>query len=98
MPATIIVVFVVVFALMLLAVSVGMKYFETRRKKQVASMLTTAAGEPVVTLGNLLRDLEPEKPRGIPGLLKKLQFSRHAEEQIQQAGLGWSASRLLGAM
>src|SRR5262249_55986813 len=27
-----------------------------------------------------------------------LQFSRHANEQIQQAGLNWSASRLIAAM
>jgi tight adherence protein B len=31
-------------------------------------------------------------------LLIKLQFSRHAQEQIQQAGLNWSATRLLIAM
>src|SRR5262249_15406496 len=98
MPVSIIVSFVIVFALMLLSVSVGMKYFESRRKKQVAEMLHTAAGETVVTVTNLLKELEPEKPTGLQGLLRSFQFSRHAEEQIQQAGLGWSSSRLVGAM
>jgi len=98
MPVGIIVSFVVVFALMLLSVSVGMKYFETRRKKQVADMLHTAAGEPVVTLTNLLKELEPEKPTGLKGLLKSFQFTHHAEEQMAQAGLAWSSSRLLAAM
>jgi tight adherence protein B len=97
-PIGLIVSFVVVFALMLLSVSVGMKYFENRRKKQVADMLHTAAGEPVVTLTSLLRELEPEKPTGIKGLIKSLQFSKHADEQIQQAGMAWSSSRLIAAM
>ena len=48
MPVAAIVSFVVVFALILLAVSVGLKFFDARRKKQVADMLQTAAGEPVV--------------------------------------------------
>src|SRR5215208_8182 len=98
MPIGVIVSFVIVFALMLLAVSVGMKFFEARRKKQVAEMLHTASGEPVLSMANLLKELEPEKPTGLKGLIHSLQFSKHAQEQLQQAGLTWSPSRLLGAM
>jgi tight adherence protein B len=94
----IIVSFVVVFALMLLAVSVGLKFFDARRKKQVVDMLHTASGEPVVTVGNLLKEIEPDQPTGIKRILNSLQFSKHASEQIQQAGLNWSANRLLAAM
>ena len=95
---TIIVSFVVVFALMLLAVSVGLKYFDARRKKQVVDMLHTASGEPVVSVSNLLKEIESDKPSGIKRLLASLEFSRHAALQIQQAGLDWSASRLMSAM
>src|SRR5436305_11475059 len=98
MPLTVIVSFVVVFALMLLAVSMGLKYFDARRKKQVVDMLQTASGEPVVTVGNLLKEIETDKPAGFKRLLSSLQFSRHAAEMIQQAGLTWSPSRLMGAM
>lgn len=98
MTLMIIVSFVVVFALMLLAVSVGLKFFDARRKKQVVDMLHTASGEPVVTVGNLLKEIENEKPTGFKRLLNSLQFSKHASEQIQQAGLNWSANRLLAAM
>ena len=45
MPLSVVVSFVVVFALMLLAVSMALKFFDARRKKQVASMLETASGE-----------------------------------------------------
>ena len=98
MSLMIIVSFVVVFALMLLAVSVGLKFFDARRKKQVVDMLHTASGEPVVTVGNLLKEIESEKPTGFKRLLNSLQFSKHASEQIQQAGLDWSPSRLIAAM
>jgi len=98
MPIGVIAAFVVVFALILLAVSVGLKFFDARRKKQVSNMLHTAAGEPVVAITNLLRELEGEKPKGFRQVLASLQFTKHAQEQIQQAGLSWSPSRLVAAM
>jgi tight adherence protein B len=98
MPLSLIVSFVVVFALMLLAVSMGLKFFDARRKRQVAGMLQTASGEAQVSVANLLKELEPDRPTGIKRLLTSIQFSRHAAEQIQQAGLNWSPTRLISAM
>ena len=93
-----VVVFVVVFALSLLAVSVGQKYLDTRRKGQVVDMLHTASGDEDVSVSNLLKEIDSDKPTGLKRLLVSLQFSKHAEEQIQQAGLTWTASRLMTAM
>jgi tight adherence protein B len=98
MPVAVILSFVVVFALVLLAVSVGSKFFDARRKKQVADMLQTASGEEAVVVSNLLKDIEQDKPTGLKRILSSLQFSRHAQEQIQQAGMNWSATRLITAM
>jgi tight adherence protein B len=98
MPAGVIVAFVVVFALIMIAVSVGLKFFDARRKKQVTEMLSTAAGEPVVTITSLLKEIEPDKPTGFKAVVRSLQFSRHLQEQIQQAGLTWTSNRLLSAM
>src|SRR5688572_13640829 len=98
MPAGVIIAFVVVFALILLAVSVGMKFFDARRKKQVSDMLLTAAGETSATITNLLKELEPDKPTGFKQLFASLQFTHHAQEQLQQAGMNWSSSRLLITM
>ena len=95
---TAVVCFVVVFALMLLAVSVGLKYFDARRKSQVAGMLHTASGENVVSVSNLLKEIESDKPSGLKRLFSSMQFSKHADEMIQQAGLSWSSSRLLTSM
>jgi tight adherence protein B len=94
----VVVVFVVVFALALLAVSVGQKYLDTRRKGQVVDMLHTASGDEDISVSNLLKEIESEKPTGIKRLMNSLQFSKHADEQIQQAGLNWTSTRLLTAM
>jgi tight adherence protein B len=98
MPLSVVVSFVVVFALMLIAVSMALKYFDARRKKQVASMLETASGESKVSVTSLLKELEPDRATGLKRLLQTMQFQRHAAEQIQQAGLNWSPSRLVSAM
>jgi len=98
MALGVIVAFVVVFALILLAVSVALKFFDAKRKRQVAGMLSTAAGDSVVAETNLLKELESDKPGGIKGIVRNFQFTKHAQEQIQQAGLSWSSTRLLAAM
>jgi len=90
--------FVVIFALVLIAVSVGMKFLDARRKSQVAGMLETASGEKAVTVATLLKEIETERPSGLRARLKEFQFSRHAERQIQQAGMSWSSSRMLAVM
>src|SRR5438045_3712272 len=98
MPVSVVVSFVVVFALMLLAVSVALKYFDARRKSQVAGMLQTAAGETQVSVSNLLKEIENDKPGGLKSLLGGMHFSKHAAEMIQQAGMNWTSSRLITAM
>ena len=98
MPVGMVITFVVVFALILLAVSVGTKFFEAQRKKQMADLLETASGESTVTVAALLKELDPERPTGIKALLTSFQFSKHVQVQLQQAGLNWSASRLMAAM
>jgi len=97
-PVGVIVAFIVVFALIMIAVSVGLKFFDSRRKRQVADMLQTASGEPVVTVANLLKEIEPDKAQGIKAIVSSLHFSKHAQEMIQQAGLTWTATRLISAM
>ena len=98
MPAGVVVSFVVVFALTMAAVSMGLKFFDARRKTQMTEMLHTAAGEPVVAIENLLKELKSENPSGFKALLASLHFSRRAQEQIQQAGMTWSSTRLLTLM
>jgi len=90
--------FVVVFALILFAVSVGSKFFDARRKKQMTDMLQTASGEAVVTISSLLKEAEPEQPTRFAALVSSLHFSKHTQELLQQAGMNWPSTRLLGLM
>jgi tight adherence protein B len=98
MPAGMVIAFFVLFVLILIAVSVGLKFFDARRKSQVGKMLSTAAGEPVVTVTKLLKELAPEGGSGFRGALERFKFTKHAQEQIQQAGMNWSPTRMLSAM
>jgi tight adherence protein B len=90
--------FIVVFALVFVAVGVGQKVIDAQRKSQVVDMLHTASGETAVSVSNLLKEIESEKPSGLKRLFDSMQFAKHAEEMIQQAGLDWSSGRLLAAM
>jgi tight adherence protein B len=92
------VVFIVVFALSLMAVSVGQKFLDARQKSHMAARLQTVSGEEDVSVSNLLKEIESDKPTGLKRLVASLQFSKHAEQQIQQAGLTWTANRLMTAM
>lgn len=98
MAVGLVVAFVVIFVLVLLAVSVGVKYFDARRKNQMVDMLHTASGEETIPISNLLKEIESDKPSGFKGMLKSFQFSRHAQRQIQQAGMSWSSTHLMAAM
>ena len=52
----------VVFALVLLAVSVGLKFFDARRKKQMADMLQRPRASRWSRVSNLLKEIEADKP------------------------------------
>ena len=98
MPLIAIVAFIVVFAAVLIAISMGMKFYETRRRRNVSSMLQTVAGPTVATTTKLLKDLEPARPSGIERLMKSFDFTRKSGELIAQAGLDWTPAGLLTAM
>ncbi len=61
-------------------------------------MLQTAAGENVPGITTLLKEIEPDKPTGLKALVRSLEFTRHAQEMLQQAGMTWSSNRLLAMM
>jgi tight adherence protein B len=98
MPVGFVVPFVILFVLILLAVSVGMKFYDARRKKHVAGILQTAAGVNVVTVTKLLKELESDRPPGFRKMLSGFQFTKHAQTQIQQAGMSWSPTHMISAM
>lgn len=94
MLTTILFAFLVLFLLVVLSATLGLRFFDSRRKKQVTAMLQTVAGDPVPQVSNLL--IEPEDQAGSPmeRLLGKFNFFKKVEERIQQAGLDWTPGKL----
>ena len=86
MAAGVLISFVVVFALVLCAVSVAMKFFEAKRKSQVTGMLNTASGQPQDSISNLLRDADPEKATGFKAVLGSFSLSSKARVRLSEAG------------
>jgi len=98
MTVMLIAVFVLIFCLVLAATKVGFQFVDARQKKQMIDRLHVAAGEPVAELSNLLREVDVDKPDGLRARFKAFRVARHAQQQIQQAGLNWSATHMLMAM
>src|SRR2546425_3137933 len=87
-----IIAFLFLFVVIMVAVTVASKFWDSKRKKQVSSMLKTAGGEKGsdVSISNLL--MEPnEERRSLPErFLDGLDVIQKVQVQIQQAGLDWT--------
>lgn len=86
--------FLVIFALVLLAVSAGWSFLEAQRKKKVVGMLQTVAGETVVTETTVLKDAG-EREDALNRLISRLNLTQKLQTQIQQAGMDWTVGKLL---
>lgn len=86
--------FLVIFALVLIAVSMGWTFVESQRKKKVVGMLQTVTGGTVVTETTVLKDAG-EEGDPLTRMLTRLDFAKKLETEIQQAGLDWTVGRLV---
>ena len=69
---SVLVAFIVLFAVVLLSVSVGLKYLESRRKNEVTTMLRTATGEAPPPQTQLLRELKESSNSMVEKLFTEL--------------------------
>jgi tight adherence protein B len=94
MTAVIVIVFLVVLAAVMFAVSSGLRYYESKRKKQLVSVLRTVSeveDEPVELLMDPAAqrgevENAPGGPEAIQGKLKVL---------LSESGLDWTVQKLL---
>ena len=98
MQSSVIIIFVVIFALVLGAVGLGMKYFETRRKKHVTGMLQTLEGAPQVSVSNILKEGVDADQSVVEKLLTRFNVADKDRSELQQAGMPWSPSKLVALM
>lgn len=92
-PIYLVIVFAVLFAIVMVAISVGYRLLESQRKKQVEGMLNVAAGEEAAEAGQTILRSEEEDPLG--ALLKRAAVNTRLEKTIQQSGLDWTVTSLL---
>jgi tight adherence protein B len=93
-PAIIVVSFLVLFAVVMVAVSLGYRFLETQRKKQVEGMLNVVSGNPVEGLQSVVLDA-PAEDNPLDKFFQKTGDLDRIRRFIQQAGLDWTPTRLL---
>ncbi len=97
MTALFITVFLVIFALVLLAVGLGFIVIESRRKKKVTGMLQSVVAEEDLSIASvLMKPAVPDDP--IARLLARFNFTKILTIRLAQAGLEWTVGGLLTAM
>jgi len=90
LTTTIIITFIVLFAVVLLSVSIGLKYLESKRKKDVAAMLKTASGEAPQPKAQILKEIADGGSSLAQRLFHGLDLVKKIQEHIKQADLTWS--------
>jgi tight adherence protein B len=97
-PALIALAFLIIFAVVLLVVSLGFRMLEAQRKTKVGGMLQTVAGGTATTTDSILKDEASLEAKARSIDFKDIPFLASMEENIRQAGLTWSPMGLAGAM
>jgi Flp pilus assembly protein TadB len=88
--------FLVLFVVIMVAATVGSKYFDNKRKKQVSSMLKTAGEkEPEVSISNLLMEPSEDNRSWMERFIEGLDFAQKLQIQMQPAGLDWTPVKFL---
>ena len=99
MIAPFIVAFLVLFVVVMIAVTVATKFYDSKRKKQVSSMLKTVAPERQdVSISNLLMESGEEQRSVMERFIDNLDFAQKIQVQMQQAGLDWTPLKLFVLM
>jgi Flp pilus assembly protein TadB len=96
MPVWIIILFIGLFALVLLAVGLGLKVVENQRRRQVAGMIQTVSGESAPEGPSLI--LRPVETDTFADAFNALPFASRWDRLLKQAGLTWTGPQLLLSM
>src|SRR5437588_12738797 len=90
-----IVLFAVVFGTILLCVALASSYFKKKQKHQIRSMLQNAEAVPGGSRTTTMWLKPANVEDGLARLLKKFQFVARLDLTIEQAGMNFTASKLL---
>jgi tight adherence protein B len=87
-----------IFAVVLIAVSVGWGVLEAQRKKKVVGMLETVAGQTTLAETTILKESGTEVGSFVNRLISQMDVTAMLQGKLQQAGLDWSVGKLLALM
>lgn len=88
--------FFVLFAVILVAVSVALRYLESSRKKQVFKMLETVAGVSTAPTPNLLKN-KPKEQTLLESIFARVDMVKNLRGRLAQADLTWSVEVFFAA-
>jgi len=87
--------FLIMFALVVLTISIGLNFVEGQKKRKVSQMLRTAVGGPAVPETQVLIETVKAGTVSLAKMVERFNFARKMEAQIQQAGSNLSLNTLL---
>jgi len=96
-PLVGILIFLVMFAIVMMAISLGSRFLELRGKKQVQSQLEGGADDSEESQATSIL-VDPEERERMEAMMESSSLQSWFQTQIQQAGLQWSANQLILAM
>jgi tight adherence protein B len=91
-----IVIFLILFAILMVAVGLGSRFLELRGKKQVATMLGNESEQEEVVETSILVD--PQQRDTLESLVDRAEITGQVQAMIQQSGLTWTPLHLYFAM
>jgi tight adherence protein B len=97
MTAIMVFVFLVVLAVVFVAVSLGLRLLETRRRKQVAGVLAAVGGDSVSSTATKDSLLLPSRGTPLPADARGAELWRRCDRLLQQSGLNWTVPHLFFA-
>jgi tight adherence protein B len=95
-PIVGIIIFLVLFAIIMIAVGLASRFVELQSKKQVATILNPVTAEDETLQTSIL--MEPEERDPLENLLQRSELPGRLQVLLQQSGLQWSSSHLVVAM
>ena len=95
-PVIVVIVFLVLFAVLMMAVGLGSRLLELRGKKQMENILNPVSGEVEQRETSIL--VTPSEADPLEAFLERSNLLGGIQTLLQQAGLQWSPSHLLVAM
>jgi tight adherence protein B len=100
MPAWIIVVFLVMFAVVIMSVSVGLRYLEIQQQKKVAGAIAIVKESNKTTRSeSVLKNLNPDDPWDAPaGFLSQFNFYKAIENLLERSAITWHPAAVVVAM